>query len=66
LQRNGSPEHVHLAALVAAPEGIQFVRENARVPMTIWTCDVDENLNDQFYIVPGLGDAGDLCFGQKL
>jgi uracil phosphoribosyltransferase len=66
LQRNGSPGHVHLAALVAAPEGIQFVRENARVPMTIWTCDVDENLNDQFYIVPGLGDAGDLCFGQKL
>jgi uracil phosphoribosyltransferase len=64
--KKGRPSHVFIAALVAAPEGIQYIKENLDVPHSIYTCALDENLNHQFYIVPGLGDAGDLSFGIKL
>lgn len=64
--RNGTPSHLHVVSLVAAPEGIHHLKENLQLPFSIWTCAVDEKLNDQFYIVPGLGDAGDLSFGLKL
>jgi len=66
LLKSGTPSHVHIASLVAAPEGIKYITENLRIAHSIWTCALDEKLNDKFYIVPGLGDAGDLCFGQKL
>lgn len=66
IMKRGKPAHVYIAALVAAPEGIEYVRENLNVPFSIYTCAVDENLNHQFYIVPGLGDAGDLSYGLKL
>ncbi len=64
--KRGIPAHVHIAALVAAPEGIEFIRQNLSLPYSIYTCALDESLNDQFYIVPGLGDAGDLSYGVKL
>jgi uracil phosphoribosyltransferase len=64
--RNGKPAHIHIACLVAAPEGIRHLKENLTLPYSLWTCAVDEKLNSQFYIVPGLGDAGDLSFGVKL
>jgi len=66
LLKRGKPNHLHLAALVASPEGIQYLKETIDIPFTIWTFAVDEKLNQQFYIVPGLGDAGDLSFGEKL
>ena len=50
----------------AAPEGIRFLTQHMNTPYSLWTCAIDENLNDQFYIVPGLGDAGDLAYGTKL
>ena len=62
----GRPSFIHIAALVAAPEGIDFLTNNVSIPYSLYTCAVDEKLNDQFYIVPGLGDAGDLSFGSKL
>jgi len=64
--RNGKPAHIHVACMVAAPEGIKHLEQNLHVPYTLWTCAVDEKLNAQYYIVPGLGDAGDLSFGEKL
>lgn len=64
--RNGKPAHLHIVSLVAAPEGIEYLKENLNLPFSLWTCAVDERLNHQFYIVPGLGDAGDLSFGEKL
>lgn len=64
--RNGTPRHLHVVSLVAAPEGIDHLKENLTFPYTLWTCAVDQKLNPQFYIVPGLGDAGDLSFGDKL
>ena len=66
LLKRGTQSHLHVAALVAAPEGIEYLKANIKIPLTVWTFAVDEKLNRQFYIVPGLGDAGDLCFGEKL
>ncbi|MEY4930148.1 MAG: hypothetical protein RI909_872 [Bacteroidota bacterium] len=63
---HGRPSHMHIAALIASPEGVKYVQENIQLPYTLWTFAVDEKLDSRFYIVPGLGDAGDLSFGQKL
>ncbi|MBL0743318.1 uracil phosphoribosyltransferase [Chryseolinea lacunae] len=66
LVKNGKPSHLYIASLVSVPEGISHVGQHVDVPHSLWTCAIDEHLNDQFYIVPGLGDAGDLSFGEKL
>jgi uracil phosphoribosyltransferase len=63
---HGRPVHLHIAALIASPEGVKYVQDNLQVPHTLWTFAVDEKLDSRFYIVPGLGDAGDLSFGEKL
>lgn len=65
---NYKPAVVHVASVIAAPEGIRSVEEYAKdlsCPLRIWTGAIDEGLNDKYYIVPGLGDAGDLSFGIK-
>jgi uracil phosphoribosyltransferase len=66
LERHGKPNHIHVAALIAAPEGIEYVQENLKHTATIWTFAIDEKLDHRSYIVPGLGDAGDLSFGEKI
>lgn len=66
LMKHGKPEHVHIAALVAAPEGVALLEKELAVPYDVWTWALDEKLNELHYIVPGLGDAGDLSFGEKL
>lgn len=66
LLKHGKPKHVHVAALVAAPEGVALLNENLTTPHDVWTWALDEKLNEQHFIVPGLGDAGDLSFGEKL
>lgn len=66
LLKRGKPSHIYIASLVCVHEGISYINSNVKVPHSIWTCAVDERLNEQFYIVPGLGDAGDLCFGPKI
>jgi uracil phosphoribosyltransferase len=63
--QNGKPKHVHIVSLVSSPEGIQYLKDNLTVPHSLWTCAVDEKLDENFYIVPGLGDAGDLSYGIK-
>ena len=65
LMRRGTPSHVYIVSVVAAPEGIGFIRNNLSTPYSLWTCAVDVKLNASYYIVPGLGDAGDLSFGLK-
>ena len=65
LSKYGHPSHVFIAALVAAPEGIQRIKDTLKVPFSLFTVAVDEKLNAESYIVPGLGDAGDLSFGEK-
>jgi len=66
LSKRGKPSHLYIVSLVSVLDGISFVAANVKTEHSIWTCAVDERLNEQFYIVPGLGDAGDLSFGQKV
>jgi uracil phosphoribosyltransferase len=66
LQAKGNPQHIHIVSVIAAPEGIRYINENVKVPFKLWICSLDERLNEKSYIIPGLGDAGDLCFGNKI
>lgn len=64
LLKHGTPKEVWVAAVIASSPGIQFIQEH--IPHAhIMVCDADEILNEHAYIVPGLGDAGDLCYGEK-
>ena len=65
LARRGQPKQIHFACVIAAPEGVDYLKKNIQQPASLWTFSIDEKLNSNFYIVPGLGDAGDLSFGQK-
>jgi uracil phosphoribosyltransferase len=65
LLQHGTPARVIMAAAIAAPEGIRFLQENIS-NVELFVGAVDEHLNSKYYIVPGLGDAGDLSFGEKL
>ncbi|MBC6366505.1 uracil phosphoribosyltransferase [Algoriphagus sp. AK58] len=66
LLTHGTPKMIHIAAAFAAPEGIKFLESHLNLPYKIWLGALDERLNEHAYIVPGLGDAGDLAFGEKL
>jgi len=67
LLHKGKPSHVHIVALIASKVGLEFVQEALKdEPVTLWIGAVDDELNAKSYIVPGLGDAGDLAFGTKL
>jgi uracil phosphoribosyltransferase len=65
LKGHGQPSHLYLASVIAAPEGVRYLTETVKGPASLWTFAIDEKLNSDYYIVPGLGDAGDLSYGQK-
>lgn len=63
----GTPKHVHIISAISSREGVDFVKANlATKNVTIWCGAIDEELTAHSYIVPGLGDAGDLAFGEKI
>lgn len=63
----GTPKHVHIISAISSREGVDFVRANLPTKnFTIWCGAIDEELTAHSYIVPGLGDAGDLAFGEKI
>ena len=65
IQEEGEPKHIHIVAAIACSVGLEYVRRN--IPMaTIWCGGIDDELTAKGYIVPGLGDAGDLAFGAKI
>lgn len=66
LQPFGTPKNVHIVAVVGAKPGIDFLNKNLPEDTNLWIAAVDKKLSSKGYIVPGLGDAGDLAFGQKL
>jgi uracil phosphoribosyltransferase len=61
----GLPKMIHIVALIASKQGFEYVKNNVSVSSKIWIATMDKDLNDKSYIVPGLGDAGDLCYGKK-
>jgi len=68
LLRHGKPKHAHLCCTIATPKAIEYMRNalNDSDDVTLWCAAIDPILNDKKYIVPGLGDAGDLCYGIKV
>lgn len=66
-EKGGEPKHTYVAAAVSSEQGVDYVTQN--MPMervSLWTAVLDEELTSKFYIVPGIGDAGDLAYGKKL
>ncbi|CAH8282806.1 uracil phosphoribosyltransferase [Mariniflexile fucanivorans] len=66
LKPYGTPKEIHLVSVIGAQEGIDYVEKHFDKTTHLWIATVDEKLNNKGYIVPGLGDAGDLSFGEKL
>lgn len=66
LMEKGTPRHTHIVCALASVQGVEYVKRNMPESVTIWAAAIDEELTAQSYIVPGLGDAGDLAFGSKL
>ncbi len=63
----GTPAHVHLVAIIASKQGVEYVKNNIKAKnVTLWLGAVDKEMTAKSYIVPGLGDAGDLAFGEKI
>ncbi|RMG80599.1 MAG: uracil phosphoribosyltransferase [Bacteroidetes bacterium] len=65
LLTKGKPKHTHIVSVIGSTEGLQYVQGELGDDVTIWISAVDEEMTSQAYIVPGLGDAGDLAFGIK-
>ncbi len=66
LLRQGRPKQIHILSAIATPEALAFVTQNFPVDTQIWVAAIDNELTAQSYIVPGLGDAGDLAYGVKI
>ena len=67
IQRGGEPAHTHFASVIASEQGVDYVLQHpSEQKCTLWWAAVDEELTSRSYIVPGLGDAGDLAYGEKL
>ena len=66
LLSHGQPAHTHLCCTIGTPQAIEHLQKTLPDNITLWCAAVDPVLNEKKYIVPGLGDAGDLCFGGKL
>lgn len=66
LMTEETPKEIHIAVVIAAPEGIDYLEQNLPKNCHLWVAALDEKLNAQNYIIPGLGDAGDLAYGSKL
>jgi len=65
LLERGTPACIHVATVIASEQGIEFVKQNMPAETTIWAGAIDRELTPRAYIVPGLGDAGDLAYGDK-
>jgi uracil phosphoribosyltransferase len=66
LLKTGKPKRIHIACVIAVQEGLDVI--NAVLPddATVWCAAIDPGMNEHKYIVPGFGDCGDLCYGEKL
>ena len=66
LKKLGTPKEIHLISVIGAEEGINFIKNHFPENTHLWIATIDATLNEKGYIVPGLGDAGDLAYGSKL
>ncbi len=66
LLQRGKPRHTHIVSVIASVEGVEYAKKHLPENVTIWCGAVDDELTAHSYIVPGLGDAGDLAYGTKI
>jgi uracil phosphoribosyltransferase len=66
ITKNQTPKEIHIVVAIASRKGIETVEAAFGKDIPIWCADIDETLNDHSYIIPGLGDAGDLAYGTKM
>ena len=66
LKSQGTPKQIHILSAIATPEALSFVAQHFPVDTQIWVAAIDDELTAKSYIVPGLGDAGDLAYGIKI
>lgn len=66
IKKYGTVDEIHLIAVIGSQQGIDFVADNFPKNTHLWIAAIDDTLNDKGYIIPGLGDAGDLAYGTKL
>ena len=66
MKKNGTPKEIHIVCVIGSTVGIDFIKNHFPENTHLWIAAIDDELNDKGYIVPGLGDAGDLAFGSKL
>ncbi|WP_397445046.1 uracil phosphoribosyltransferase [Polaribacter sp. R77954] len=66
IKKTGTPKEIHIIAVIGAKSGIEFIKNKFPKNTHLWIAAIDDELNEKGYIVPGLGDAGDLAFGEKL
>ena len=66
ITKNQTPKEIHIVVAIASTKGIEAVEAALGKNIPIWCADIDDTLNDHSYIIPGLGDAGDLAYGTKM
>lgn len=66
LRNYGNPKELHIISTIGSLDGIDFIKNHFPQETHLWIADIDHNLNEKGYIVPGLGDAGDLAYGTKM
>lgn len=66
LLSKGTPAKIHVASVIASRQSVEYVKEHFPEGTTLWCGAIDEEVNAHSYIVPGLGDAGDLAYGEKI
>ena len=65
LKEHGNPKQIHIVAVIASKPGVEYVKTIFPENTHLWIAAIDYSLNSRGYIIPGLGDAGDLCYGEK-
>ena len=66
LEPMGKPAKIHLVSVIGSDEGVEYLKSEFPEDSKLWIATIDHKLDSNGYIVPGLGDAGDLCYGNKL
>jgi len=66
IKKFGTPKKIHIVSVIGSEFGVKYIRKYFPKNTALWIADIDTTLNEKGYIVPGLGDAGDLSYGPKL
>lgn len=66
LMKKGLPKEIHIAVIIGTPEGVDYLKQHLPDHCHLWIATLDKKLDAKNYIIPGLGDAGDLAYGNKL